>query len=419
MVSDSFSKHIDLMTRKWIVLVIFIFSQVSCSLAVERNNDEDHDHSLTENSEITPGAWQTEKYFPLLDGKAIALVGNHSSLVDDVHLVDTLLASGFNLLRVFSPEHGFRGEAADGQLIESGIDPVTGISIKSLYGANRRPDPSHIKDLDLIIFDIQDVGTRFYTYISTMSYVMEEAARQGVPMLILDRPNPNGHFVDGPILEKQHSTFVGLHPIPIVHGMTVAEYAQMVNGQGWLGDGLKCELQIVPVKNYNRQMWYELPVAPSPNLPNMTSIMLYPGLCLMEGTVLSIGRGTDFPFQVYGHPKLPESEFPFTFKPQSRRESVYPPQESNLCFGRDLRTANPEKLMDISKVDLQPLLHAFEHFPHKENFFISSFERLAGTSKLRKQIMEGMTEEEIRETWQQDLKEFIEMRKPYLIYPDL
>ena len=407
------------MTRKWIVLVIVIFSQVSCSLAVERDNDEDHDHSLTENSEIIPGAWQTEEYFPLLDGKAIALVGNHSSLVGDVHLVDTLVASGFNLLRVFSPEHGFRGEAADGQKVESGADPLTGVSVISLYGASRRPDPNYIKDIDLIIFDIQDVGTRFYTYISTMTYVMEEAARQGVPMLILDRPNPNGHFVDGPILEKEHSTFVGLHPIPIAHGMTVAEYAQMVNGQGWLGNDLKCELHIVPVKNYNRQIWYELPVAPSPNLPNMNSIMLYPGLCLMEGTVLSIGRGTDFPFQVYGHPDLPSNEFSFTFTPRSRRESVYPPQEGKLCFGMDLRTSSPEKLMNVSKVDLQPLLHAFQLFPDKENFFISSFERLAGTSKLRKQIMDGMTEDQIRETWQQDLKEFIEMRKPYLIYPDI
>jgi uncharacterized protein YbbC (DUF1343 family) len=407
------------MIRNLIVLIIVAFSQLSCSLAVEKDNSEDHRQPLTENSEIIPGAWQTEAYFPFLEGKAIALVGNHSSLVGNTHLADTLLASGFNLLRVFSPEHGFRGEAADGQRIESGIDPQTGISVVSLYGASRRPDPNYIKDLDLIIFDIQDVGTRFYTYISTMSYVMEEAARQGVPMIILDRPNPNGHFVDGPILEKEHSTFVGLHPIPIVHGMTVAEYARMVNGQGWLGNDLECELHIVPVKNYHRQMWYELPVAPSPNLPNMTSIMLYPGLCLMEGTVLSIGRGTDFPFQVYGHPELPEYEFPFTFTPRSRTESVYPPQEGNLCFGMDLRTANPEKLMEIAQVDLQPLLHAFEHFPHREKFFINSFERLAGTAKLRKQIMEGMTEEEIRETWQQDLKEFIEMRKPYLIYPDL
>ena len=407
------------MACKWIVLVIFVFNQISCSYAVERNNGRVNDHSFAGNSEIIPGAWQTEKYFPLLEGKAIALVGNHSSLVGDVHLVDTLLLSGFNLLRVFSPEHGFRGEAADGQLIENGIDPQTGISVVSLYGASRRPDPKCIKDLDLIIFDIQDVGTRFYTYISTMSYVMEEAARQGVPMLILDRPNPNGHFVDGPVLEKEHSTFVGLHPIPIVHGMTVAEYAQMVNGEGWLGRGLKCDLQIVPVKNYQRKMWYELPVAPSPNLPNMTSIMLYPGLCLFEGTVLSVGRGTDFPFQVYGHPDLSADEFPFMFTPRSRRESVYPPQEDNLCFGRDLRTASPEKLMELSKIDLQPLLHAFNHFPDKENFFINSFERLAGNSKLRKQIMEGRTEDEIRESWQEGLREFIDIRKLYLIYPDI
>ncbi|MFN2396430.1 MAG: exo-beta-N-acetylmuramidase NamZ domain-containing protein [Bacteroidales bacterium] len=407
------------MFRNLIVFVFFVFSQFSCSLAVEKDNSEDRHQSLTENSEIIPGAWRTEEYFPLLEGKAIGLVGNHSSLIGDVHLVDTLLASGFNLLRVFSPEHGFRGEVADGQKIESGVDPLTGISLISLYGANRRPDPEQLIDLDLIIFDIQDVGARFYTYISTMSYMMEEAARQDIPMLILDRPNPNGHFVDGPILEKEHSTFVGLHPVPIAHGMTVAEYAQMVNGQGWLDDGLKCELKIVPVKNYERQMWYELPVAPSPNLPNMTSIMLYPGLCLMEGTVLSVGRGTDFPFQVYGHPDLPSDEFSFTFTPRSRRESVYPPQEGNLCFGVDLRTIHPEKLMEISKVDLQPLLHAWKNFPDKENFFITSFERLAGTTQLRKQILEGKSEGEIRKSWQEGLRKFIEMRRPYLIYPDL
>ncbi len=399
---------------------ILVFSLFACSMATEKNLDGNADQlQAKENPVIMPGAWQTHEYFPILEGKSIALVGNHSSMVGDVHLVDTLLASGFNLLRVFSPEHGFRGEAADGQRVESGRDPLTGVSVVSLYGTSRRPDPKDIMDLDLIIFDIQDVGTRFYTYISTMSYVMAEAARQGVPMLILDRPNPNGHFVDGPILEKQHSTFVGLHPVPIVHGMTVAEYAQMVNGQGWLAEGLKCELQIVPVKNYHRQLWYELPVPPSPNLPNMTSIMLYPGLCLMEGTVLSVGRGTDFPFQLYGHPDLPSNEFSFTFTPRSRRESVYPPQEGKLCFGVDMRTANPEKLMEISKIDLQPLLHAWKHFPDKENFFINSFERLAGNAKLRKQIMNGMTENEIRESWQEGLREFIDMRKPYLIYPDI
>ena len=401
------------MFRTSLIFLILILVQYSCDSA-ERNTENDNPEKA-----ILPGAWQTEKYFPLLEGKAIALVANHSSLVGNVHLVDTLLSTGFDLRKVFGPEHGFRGEAADGEHVQSGIDPKTGMQIISLYGANRRPKPEDVKDLDLIIFDIQDVGTRFYTYISTMSYVMEEAARQGIPMLILDRPNPNGHFVDGPILEKQHSSFVGLHPIPIAHGMTVAEYAQMVNGQGWLGEGLQCSLYIVKVENYHRQMWYELPVAPSPNLPNMISIMLYPGLCLFEGTAISVGRGTDFPFQVYGHPDLPPDKFPFVFTPKSRRESVYPPLEGKLCQGIDLRGYDPQRLMSISKVDLQHLLHAYKHFPRKDDFFLNSFERLAGTSQLRKQIIEGKTEEEIRQTWQEGLKNFIEMRKPYLLYPDI
>ena len=396
-----------------LIFLILIFVQYSCGSA-EKNTENDNPVKA-----IIPGAWQTEKYFPLLEGKTIALVANHSSLAGNVHLVDTLLSAGFDLRKVFGPEHGFRGEAADGEHVQSGVDPKTGMQIISLYGANRRPKPEDVKDLDLIIFDIQDVGTRFYTYISTMSYVMEEAARQGIPMLILDRPNPNGHFVDGPILEKQHSSFVGLHPIPIAHGMTVAEYAQMVNGQGWLGKGLQCSLYIVTVENYHRQMWYELPVAPSPNLPNMISIMLYPGLCLFEGTAISVGRGTDFPFQVYGHPDLPPDKFPFTFTPKSRRESVYPPLEGKLCHGIDLRGYDPQRLMSISKVDLQHILHAYRHFPRKEDFFLNSFERLAGTSQLRKQIIEGKTEEEIRQTWQEGLKNFIEMRKPYLLYPDI
>ncbi|TVQ93047.1 MAG: DUF1343 domain-containing protein [Bacteroidetes bacterium] len=401
------------MFRTSLIFLILIFVQYSCG-STERNTGNGNPEKA-----IIPGAWQTEKYFPLLEGKAIALVANHSSLVGNIHLVDTLLSAGFDLQKVFGPEHGFRGEAADGEHVQSGIDPKTGMQIISLYGANRRPRPEDIKDLDLIIFDIQDVGTRFYTYISTMSYVMEEAARQGIPMLILDRPNPNGHFVDGPILEKQHSSFVGLHPIPIAHGMTVAEYAQMVNGQGWLGDGLQCSLHIVTVENYHRQMWYELPVAPSPNLPNMISIMLYPGLCLFEGTAISVGRGTDFPFQVYGHPDLPAEKFPFTFTPKSRRESVYPPLEGKLCHGMDLRGYDPQRLMSISKVDLQHILHAYKHFPHKEEFFLNSFERLAGTSQLRKQIIDGKTEEEIRQTWKEGIKDFIEMRKPYLLYPDI
>jgi len=368
---------------------------------------------------VVPGAWQTELYFPLLENKRLALVGNHSSLIGDVHLADSLLASGFNLQKVFSPEHGFRGHAAAGEHVQSGVDELTGLPVISLYGANRRPLPSQMEEIDLIIFDIQDVGTRFYTYISTMSYVMEEAARQQIPMLILDRPNPNGHFVDGPVREKQQTSFVGLHPIPVVHGMTVAEYAQMVNGEDWLGDGLKCELYVIPVANYTRDMWYELPVPPSPNLPNMTIIMHYPYICFFEGTHISLGRGTDFPFQVYGHPQLPSDLFTFSFTPESRSAAPNPPQLNKLCHGVDLRSDSPQDLMQVASIDLGHLLLAYNHFPDKKAFFNNFFDRLAGTSSLREQIIAGIPEDQIRQTWQQGILDFRYMRKPYLIYPDL
>ncbi len=384
---------------------------ISCSSADSATQNE--------SEPIVPGAWQTEVFFPMLAGKRLALVGNHSSLIGEVHLADSMLNAGFNLVKVFSPEHGFRGHAAAGEKVQSGVDTQTGLPVISLYGANRRPSPGDLAGIDLIIFDIQDVGARFYTYISTMSYMMEEAARQNIPMLILDRPNPNGHFTDGPIREEKHTSFVGLHPIPLVHGMTVAEYAQMVNGQGWLGDDLECELHIVEVKNYTRDIWYELPVAPSPNLPNMTSIMLYPGLCMFEGTTVSLGRGTDFPFQVYGHPELPAEKFPFTFTPESRTAAPNPPQLDQLCHGIDLRTDTPEELMEVSRFDLSQLINAYSHFPDKDNFFNNFFNRLAGTDELQKQIKAGMSEEEIRATWQPGLEAFREMRREYLIYPDL
>jgi uncharacterized protein YbbC (DUF1343 family) len=397
-----------------ITLTALIF-QASCQASPRYGSD----HTEPEQTLIIPGAWQTELYFPLLQGMKIALVGNHSSLIGNVHLADSLLNAGFELTKVFSPEHGFRGQAAAGELVKSGKDTQTGLPVISLYGTQRRPDPKDIAGLDVIIFDIQDVGARFYTYISTMSYVMEEAARQNVPMIILDRPNPNGHFVDGPVLEKQQTSFVGLHPIPVVHGMTVAEYAQMVNGEGWLEGGIKCSLHIVPVKNYSRTMWYELPVAPSPNLPNMTSIMLYPGICLFEGTVISLGRGTDFPFQVYGHPQLPKQHFPFGFTPESRSAAPNPPQLGKQCNGIDLRSDNPENLLDLSRFDISHIIHAYTHFPDKSTFFNNFFDRLAGNSKLRQDIIAGKSEEQIRQSWQEELNLFRQMRKPYLIYPDL
>ncbi len=367
---------------------------------------------------IMPGAWQTGKYFPLLDGKRVAFAGNHTATIRDMHLVDSLLGAGIDVVKVFSPEHGFRGHAAAGEHVESGVDQETGLSIISLYGANRRPAAEQLRDVDIIVFDIQDVGTRFYTYISTMTYIMEEAARQGVPMLILDRPNPTGHYIDGPVLEPEFSSFVGLHPIPIVHGMTIGEYALMVNGEGWLDNGISCDLQVIRVNNYSHSTPYELPIPPSPNLPNMHAIYMYPSLCLFEGTDISLGRGTDKPFQVYGHPDFPESYFPYVFTPQSLPAAPNPPHLNAVCRGIDLSNIDIRQLMIKDQINLDFIINAYNHFPDKDAFFNSFFERLAGTSKLRQQIIDGLTAEEIRESWQQDLDSFRTIRAKYLLYPE-
>ncbi len=365
-----------------------------------------------------PGAWQTSRYFPLLENKRVAVAGNHTSLVKDTHLVDTLLSAGVDVIKVFSPEHGFRGEAAAGELVGSSIDSRTGLPIISLYGSNRRPSAQQLEDVDVILFDIQDVGTRFYTYISTMTYIMEEAARQNIPMIILDRPNPNGHYVDGPVLKPEHSSFVGLHPIPIVHGMTIGEYALMVNGEGWLPNGLQCKLHIVSVKNYTHTTRYEVPLSPSPNLPNMHAIYLYPSLCFFEGTVISLGRGTNKPFQVYGHPDLPEALFPYRFMPRSVTAAPNPPQLGKYCNGINLSNAPIIELESKNQINLDYILHAYRHFPEKEKFFNNFIERLAGTGELRRQITAGYTAEEIRATWQEDLDTFRIIRSKYLLYPD-
>jgi uncharacterized protein YbbC (DUF1343 family) len=394
-------------------LLAFSFNFLwACGASSDKQSEAPHE-------KIIPGAWQTEKYFHLLTDKNLALVGNHSSLIANVHLADSLLSAGFQLKKVFSPEHGFRGVAAAGEYVKSGIDEQTGLPVISLYGSNRRPSASDLQDIDLIIFDIQDVGARFYTYISTMSYMMEEAAKLNIPMLILDRPNPNGHYVDGPVLESDQSSFVGLHPIPVVHGLTVAEYALMVNGEGWLGEELKCELQVIPVANYERDSWYELSVAPSPNLPNMTSILHYPYLCFFEGTVISLGRGTGFPFQVFGHPDLPIEKYPFIFTPESITAAPNPPLLGKQCQGLDLRTEKPQDLIKPGRLDLRYLINAYRDYTDKANFFNNFFDRLAGTSELRNQIIDGWSEEKIRDSWQKSLDDFMQKRKAYLIYPDI
>jgi len=373
--------------------------------------------SQSQDARIIVGAEQTGAYFPLIKGKNIALVVNHTSLIGEIHLVDSLLRADFKVVKVFSPEHGFRGNADAGQEISDKIDLVTGLPIISLYGKNKKPQVADLADVDMVIIDIQDVGARFYTYISTMTYVMEACAENQIPVIILDRPNPNGFYVDGPVLEPAFKSFVGLHPVPIVHGMTVGEYAKMVNGEGWLENGVKCELSVIPVENYTHSDFYELPVRPSPNLPNKNAVYLYPSLCLFEGTIVSVGRGTDFPFQVIGHPDFVTGSYLFTPKSIPVVASK-PKYEGVTCFGQNLTGFAENITNQPYQLSLFWLIEYYKILKDKGNFFDNYFEKLAGTAQLRKQIEEGWSEDQIRETWQPGLEKFRQIRKKYLLYPD-
>ncbi len=365
---------------------------------------------------ITPGAWQTTLYFPLLKNKSIALVANHTSTIGDQHLADSLLHAGFELKKVFSPEHGFRGKADAGQLVADAIDRVTGLPVISLYGNNKKPRTEDMEDVDIVIFDIQDVGARFYTYISTMTLVMEACAEKNIPLIVLDRPNPNGFYVDGPVLEKEFASFVGMHPVPIVHGMTVGEYAQMVNGEGWLENGLKSDLRIIPVASYTHRDFYELPLKPSPNLPNKYAVYLYPSLCLFEGTVVSVGRGTELPFQVIGHPDFVAGSYCFT--PRSMSGATKPPYMDTPCFGMNLMDFASNMKENPAQIHLFWLITFHQQLSDKTMFFNNFFDKLAGNAELRTQIAQGMSEEEIRASWQPGLAKFKEIRKKYLLYED-
>ncbi|MBC8266602.1 MAG: DUF1343 domain-containing protein [Flavobacteriales bacterium] len=353
------------------------------------------------------GVERTTSYLPLLENKKVGVVGNQTSMIGNTHLVDSLLSLGIDVVKVFSPEHGFRGTADAGAKIEDGIDVKTGLPIISLYGKNKKPSIEQLQGIDVFVFDIQDVGARFYTYISTLHYVMEAAGENNIKVIVLDRPNPNGHYIDGPIREKGFESFVGMHPIPIVHGMTIGEYAQMINGENWIAKS--CDLTIIKMDNYTHNMSYDLPVKPSPNLPNARSINLYPSLCLFEGTTISIGRGTDYPFQHFGAPYLESS---YSFTPKSGAGSKYPKHENKECFGTDLRFQE-DYLMAIN---LNWIVDAYNQSPEKESFFNSFFDKLAGTDKLRLQIIEGKTAKEIKESWQEGLDEFKKIREKYLIY---
>lgn len=398
------------------------------SIIIDKTSEK---HIIT--PEIKVGAYSYENYLHELRDKKVGIVTNQSGIVtilgvndtianekgeiigvqhsetETISIVDLLYNRTIDLQTIFAPEHGFRGTADAGEHVIDGKDAKTDLPIISLYGDNKKPKPEQLAGIDIMVFDLQDVGARFYTYISTLHYVMEACAENNISLMILDRPNPNGGIVDGPILEKEFTSFVGMHPVPVLHGMTIGEYAKMINGEKWLKNGIQCQLTVVPCLSYNRKMHYSLPVKPSPNLPNDQSVNLYPSLCLFEGTNVSVGRGTEKQFQVYGSPFLPKSNFSFTPIPNlGAKEPTY---KNQLCYGEDL-TAIPK----ISKLELKWILKAYNETQDKSTFFNPFFTKLAGTKKLQQQIEAGLSEKEIRKSWEKGLKDFIKMRKKYLIY---
>lgn len=367
------------------------------------------------NARIRTGADRTDRYLPLLHGKRVAVVTNQTGMIGPVHVVDSLLAVGVDVAKVFAPEHGFRGEASAGEHVADERDKRTGLPLVSLYGKNKKPSPAQLADVDLLLFDIQDVGVRFYTYISTLHYVMEAAAEQGKPVIVLDRPNPNGFYVDGPVLDTAFRSFVGMHPVPLVHGMTIGEYARMINGERWLKGGVQCDLTVIPCTGYDHATYYTLPVKPSPNLPNMAAVYLYPALGLFEGTPVSVGRGTDKPFQCIGFPGCTLGDY--TFTPRSMSGAAKPPYEGQTCNGLDLASFGEVYSRADPRLNLEWLIGMYNASPDRSGFFNNFFDKLAGGSALRTAIVAGRTEQDIRAVWHKDLETFREMRKAYLLYP--
>ena len=360
--------------------------------------------------EIIQGAERVDYYFNKLNDKKIAIIANNTSVIKtskgSTHIIDTLIARGLSINKIFSPEHGFLGDKDDGEKFEDAF--YKNIEIISLYGGNRRLKDDDIEDIDIIIFDIQDVGVRFYTYLSTLHYAMESAARKNKKFIIMDRANPNSFYIDGPILDLKNSSFIGLHPVPIVYGMTIGEYGLMINGEGWLENNLKVDLEVIKLKNYNHKLKYEPPIRPSPNLPNIQSIYLYPSLAFLEKTEVSVGRGTTIQFQIYGHPDFKGD---FSFTPQPNFGSQYPKLKGVLSYGEDLRNYKTSNM-----IELKWLINSFTQINDKNNFFRSDFDKLSGTSNLKKQIIEGLSESEIRDSWKEGLEKFKKIRKKYLLY---
>lgn len=376
-------------------------------------------------STLFTGADQTGLYIPKILGKRVGIVANQTSILNRkskfdpsiryIHLVDYINNSkAITVEKVFAPEHGFRGKADAGEKVKDGIDTKTGLPLISLYGKHKKPSKKQLKDIDVMIFDIQDVGTRFYTYISTLHYVMEACAENNIPLIVLDRPNPNGHYIDGPVLEKEHKSFVGMHPVPVVYGMTIGEYGKMINGERWLNNGIQCDLTVIPVQNYTHQTTYSLPVKPSPNLPNDTSINLYPSLCFFEGTNISVGRGTNKQFQIVGSPFHHLKRHYYSFTPQPNEGAKYPKHKGKVCYGYDL--SSEKKLNKLDLTWLIEFYNAHKEYSDQKEFFNAFFTKLAGTKKLQQQIENNVSESEIRQTWQNDLETFKKVRAKYLLY---
>ena len=365
-------------------------------------------------NKILPGAYNTGEYLPLLKGKNVIVVANQTSVINHTHLVDTLLKSGITILRIFSPEHGFRGTASAGEKIDNSKDSKTGLPIISLYGNHRKPTKKDLDSADIVVFDIQDVGVRFYTYISTLQYVMESCAENNIPLLLLDRPNPNGFYVDGPVLKPDYKSFIGMQPVPVVYGMTIGEYARMLNGEHWLKNGDTCNLTVIKCQNYTHDSLYQLPIPPSPNLPNMEAVYLYPSLCFFEGTTISVGRGTKYPFQVIGAPFFPK--YKFSFVPESFAASLKPKFMGKKCYAINLQKDVP-KILEKKQINIGWLVQFSQYAKDRPDFFKKSFNLLAGNNDLQNGLIKGKTEEIIRQSWQKDLAKFKVIREKYLLYP--
>jgi len=414
-------------TLKKIKHKIIVFACLFYSLNIHAAYSEELQGLTLTDKSILSGAERTSLYLEDLKGKRVAIIANQSSRIvhqtenientkEAIHLVDFLIMNGVNVVKIFCPEHGLRGNADAGEVITNSMDEKTKLPIISLYGTNKKPKTEDLKNIDVILFDIQDVGVRYYTYISTMQYAMQAVVENNIEFIVLDRPNPNGFYVDGPVLESGMESFTGMHKVPLVHGLTVGEFALFIQGEGYLKAKNKIKLKVIPILNYTHKDFYSLPIKSSPNLPNMKSVYLYPSVGLLESTVMSVGRGTDFPFQAFGHPNLKNADFLFT--PKSVPGAKNPPLVNKACKGIDVSKVSDSELQNKAGIRLEYLLFAYKNYPDKKNFFNPLFDFMAGNKILRTQIVQGLSEKEIKASWQANLESFKKTRKKYLLYED-